>query len=81
MKNLIFFLLFSFFLYGDDFLKAVLLDKDKNFVKEWKQTDDFELSKVQVKEGFLIYYPDGFPPIIYKLKGDELEKIFEEKNL
>ncbi len=57
MRNLIFLLSFSFLLYGNDFLKVVFLDKGKNFVKEWKQTDDFELSKVQVKEGFLIYYP------------------------
>ncbi len=81
MRNLIFLLSFSFLLYGNDFLKVVFLDKGKNFVKEWNQGDGFELSKVYFKEGFLIFYPDGSPPLIYKIKGEDLEKIFEEKNL
>ncbi len=80
MKGILFFL-FSTFLFSEEYLKLTLLSKEKEFLKEYDHPNIPKIEDIHIKEGFLIYYPNGKPPIVYKFKGNKKEIFFEEKNL
>lgn len=81
MKKLFLFFLFSANLFSTEYLKGILLDKEKNFIKEFEKIKGFDTSFFDINEGFILYYPDGMPPLCYKFRNKEFEKVFEAENL
>lgn len=81
MKKIFFFILFSTNLFCTEYLKGILLDKDKNFVREFENIKCFDSTAFNIKEGFILYYPDGMPPICYKFLDKSFEKVWEAENL
>jgi len=72
---------FPSFLFSEEYLKLILLSKEKEYVKEYDFPNIPEMNDIKIKEGFLIYYPNGKPPIAYIFNENKKEIFFEEKNL
>lgn len=81
MKKFFFIILFSTNLFCTEYLKGILLDKDKNFVKEFENIKGFDSTIFNIKAGFILYYPDGMPPICYSFQESSFEKVYEAGNL
>lgn len=81
MKRIFFFILFSANLFCTEYLKGILLDKDKNFVREFENIKGLDSTIFNIKEGFILYYPDGMPPVCYRFFDKNFEKLYEAGNL
>lgn len=81
MKLIFFLFLISLNLFSEEFLKVIILDEEKNFIMEKDEGGSINLNDLDVKEGYIIYYPDGEPPLCYKFKDNKFEKIYKEENL